>query len=171
MRQKKLGTGRLVEMYTEDHLTLGEIGLKVGMSRQAVHKRLVGAGVRAFDGEHVQTKCATCGNEVDILRKRWRSVRNVYCNQDCYAVYLENPEYNRWRQGSRLSRVIVSQHFRLEPEWIVHHKDFNQRNLDLANLAVYASTSDHMKMHHGAEIAPLWDGAHCECRNCINTRR
>jgi hypothetical protein len=41
----------------------------------------------------------------------------------------------------------------------VHHKDSDNHNNELWNLAVFASTSDHLKHHHGHKIEPLWDGA------------
>ena len=52
----------------------------------------------------------------------------------------------------------MGQYFHLEPQHIVHHKDSNQRNNDLANLLVFASASDHLKHHHGSKVSPLWDG-------------
>ena len=160
MRQNKLETQDVVVMYTQQHLTLRQIAPLVGMTAQAILKRLRKAGVRRTDGTHVQTECGTCGNLVDRTRKRWKINRQSFCNTDCYAVYLQNPSYNPWRQGSRIARAIVAEHFRLLPEHVVHHEDANQRNNDLRNLKVFASQSDHLRYHHGNPNAiPLWDGS------------
>ena len=159
MRQDKLPTERLALMYIEQHLTLRQIGKLVRMSPTAVMKRLRKVGVGSADGEWVDCNCVFCGKFFRSTRSRWRRSSKHFCTDECYYAYRENPDYNAWRQGSRIARGVVSQYFRLEPSHIVHHKDFNQRNNNLDNLAVYATSSDHMRMHHGGKVEPLWDGA------------
>lgn len=160
MRQNKLKTQDVVVMYTEQHLTLREIGKLTEMSATAVLKRLRKAGVTRAEGTHITVACSTCGKAIDRTRKRWKINHESFCNTQCYAVYLQNPDYNPWRQGSRIARAIVAEYFRLEPDYIVHHKDGNQRNNDRANLQVFDSQSSHLRYHHGKTLAvPLWDGA------------
>jgi len=58
--------------------------------------------------------------------------------------------------GIRLARAVVAQHYPLTREQVVHHVDGNQRNNDLVNLEVYASQADHMAVHHGQAVEPVW---------------
>ena len=159
MRQNGLKTQDVVVLYTQKHLTLRQIAAQVGMSHAAVHKRLRRAGIERSQGTWVKVECGTCGKKFSKRRKRFLLSKNHYCSQNCLAVYLENPGYRPWRHGSRLARAIVGQYITLEAGWIVHHKDGDQRNNDKANLQVYASSSEHLKMHHGQTIQPLWDGS------------
>ena len=148
----------LVVLYTEKHLTVREIGLLVGMTGQGVNKRLRIAGITREQGERVKRPCAFCGIIVSQPRSRSHNAK-AFCSPDHYYAFRENPSFMEWRQGSRLARVIVGQHYALSPDEVVHHKDSNQRHNDLANLVVYASQADHMAMHHGKRIEPVWDGA------------
>lgn len=155
MAKKNILTEDLVYMYREQHLTLREIGLLVGLSHTGVSKRLKGAGV--LDSRVVR-HCGTCGGEVEVNRSRAKGGGSFYCGKGCYGLSRSNPEYVPWRQGSRLARMIVSQYFELGEGNVVHHKDSNQRNNRVENLMVFASHSDHMKHHHGRGVKPLWDG-------------
>ena len=159
MRQNKVKTQDMVDMYTRKHLTYEQIGKLTGMSRTAVGKRLHNAGVKAEQGTWAIRQCATCGTDVRVARSRLKITKESYCNAECYAVYLENPGYKPWRQGQRIARAIVAQYFKLEPGYIVHHEDNDNRNNDRVNLRVFASQSDHLKYHHGSlDVVPLWDG-------------
>ena len=57
-----------------------------------------------------------------------------------------------------MARKAVSEYIDLMPGYVVHHKDGDTTNNQLANLAVYRSNSDHMTMHHGGLVRPIWDG-------------
>lgn len=150
----------LVALYTVQHLTLREIGEKVGLSHTHVSRRLQKAGIKAKDGERVSTNCAECGKPIVALRARWRNQHGVFCNKVCFVAYLANPHYIESRQGSRIARTVVACYFDLQSEHIVHHEDTNQSNNDPINLKVFASQSDHLKYHHGkTPVTPLWDGA------------
>lgn len=156
--RKLVKTQDLVVLYIEKHLTLREIGQLKGMSATAVMKRLRSAGITREQGERVERHCAYCGITVSQPRSQSHNVR-AYCSNEHYYAARSNPQYVQWRQGGRLARAIVSQHYRLSPIEVVHHKDGNQRHNDLANLEVYATQADHLAMHHGRQVVPVWDGA------------
>jgi hypothetical protein len=161
-RARRLGvtTLTLVELYSKQHLTLREIATKVGMSAQAICKRLRRAGVKATDGTWVTRDCEFCGKSIQVRRGVARRSIASYCNTECYYASRENLNYKPWRQGQRLARALVAQYFKLEPEHVVDHRDGDERNNNITNLRVYASQSDHMKMHHGKSVVvPLWDGS------------
>jgi len=160
MRQNKLKTQDIVVMYTQQHLTLRQIGKLVDMSAMAVSKRHKAAGVTAHDGEWIKANCGFCGADIERRRSEHRNKFDVYCNMECYAASRESPGFKPWRHGSRIARAIVSQYFKLDQEHIVHHVDGDERNNNLDNLEVYASQSDHIKHHHGkSKVMPLWRGS------------
>ena len=159
MRQNKLKTQDVVAMYVEKHLTMRQIGKLVGMTATAVMKRLRSAGVIATDGTRIKASCAFCGADVERRRSEVRGKIEVFCDTNCYAAKRENPGYKPWRNGQRIARAIVAQHFQLESEHVVDHIGGDNRNNNLYNLRVYANQSDHMRMHHRKSIVePLWDG-------------
>lgn len=159
LRRPDVDTAELVRLFTELHLTLREIGRMVGMTAQGVSRRLRKAGTKAQAGTWITKPCAYCGIELKRQRSRSHRRENWYCCNEHYYAARSNPQFAKWRHGSRLARAIVSQHYPLSPVEIVHHKDGDERNNDISNLAVYASNSDHMAAHHGRAIEPVWDGA------------
>lgn len=159
LKRPDVDTAQLERLYTKDHLTLRQIAAKVGISASAVSNRLTRIGVTAKDGTWVTRRCAYCGELVQRPRSRSRGKLRVFCNDEHYYALLGDSGFVEWRHGSRLARAIVAQHFDLQREQIVHHKDDNQRHNDLANLAVYASHADHMAHHRGRQVETVWDGA------------
>lgn len=102
--------------------------------------------------------CGNCGHELGLRRKSWGLDSQEFCNQACYRGYLRNPAYIESKKGMRAARALVGKHFALKAGHVVHHKDSDETNNSIGNLAVYASTSDHLKAHHGRVVATLWDG-------------
>lgn len=158
MPRSSIKTQRVVVMYTEQHLTLEEIGRLIGMTRQAVRGRLQKAGISAKLGEWAEVICSYCGQTFQAHRRRWRRSRRLFCCAEHYYASRENPDYSPWRPGQRLARAIVAQYFDLQPEHVVHHHNGSNRDNDKSNLAVFASQSDHIKHHHGSAVLMLWDG-------------
>lgn len=149
----------LVDLYTKEHLTCAEIATRYGVTRQAIAYRLRNAGVTSEQGEWVNRRCAYCQDAMRVTRKRARTHKWVFCNQEHYYAFLGKSGYQEWRHGGRLARAVVAQHFELLPEYVVHHKDGDQRNNDRANLMVFESNSDHMAHHRGRKVTPLWGEA------------
>ena len=156
MKHLKVNTEDLVKMYTEDHLTLRKIGSKVGMSAVAVHKRLKKVGVTGDDGEWVTRECAFCGDKIRKHRSLSKRHPRSFCNSACYHASMESPGYKPWRGGQRLARALISKYFKVEPDMVIHFKDGDSRNHDIANLAV-------SKFHEGYQrkIEYIWEGDKC----------
>lgn len=164
----RVSTEDLVELVNRKGLPMAEVMELTGMTRQGIWKRLkkVGEHVlrRAPGGapcKVVEQSCAFCGAPVKKYRKRMGqgAQMKAYCNMQCYADSLATHPYVEWRQGCRRARVLVSQHYPLQDEQIVHHKDGDQRNNALANLMVFASNADHVAHHRGRAVPVLFDGA------------
>ncbi len=159
MRQNRLSTQDVVVMYVDQHLTLRQIGSLVGMSATAVSKRLRSAGITADQGEWLDRQCGFCNAPLRVTRAKARRSIRSYCNPRCAGASHGVPTAYAWRNGSRLARLVVAQHFPLQPEHIVHHVDGDQRNNDRSNLLVFANQSDHVRYHHhGSTVVPLWTG-------------
>jgi hypothetical protein len=159
MKYPHISTAKLIYMYTVMHLSGPEMHRQTGMTRAGIMKRLKKAGITSAMGEWVTLNCAFCGKEINRTRQRYHATKEHYCNAECYYASRENPGFKPWRHGARLARAIVSQYITLQDGWVVHHVDGDQRNNDLANLAIYASQADHIKFHHGKnQVKPVWEG-------------
>ena len=110
--------------------------------------------------ELVPLACSHCDTPMGQRRVSWGLDSRVFCGQRCYYAYRRNPKFIQSRHGTRKARALVAKVFALRPEHVVDHRDGDERNNNIGNLRVYASQSDHMKMHHGKScVDPLWDGA------------
>lgn len=165
MPRSLLTTQDIVVLFQKQRMSPAKIAVFAGISRQGVWKKLkhVGANKDFKLRTWTQAMCGMCGKEFSI---RWitklKSHTN-YCSQACVYASLESPGYKPWRQGGRLAVAIVQQHFKIPLGGIVHHKDGDNRNNDLANLSVFANNSDHLKAHHAkTKVEPIWDGASVE---------
>lgn len=159
--KSKLTDYELKKLYTESDLQVRHIATLAGIGRESVWKRLKRLGVATAGRGTVAVTCAFCGMEFNRYRTRASKTDKDYCNAECYFASRENPGYVPWRHGQRLARALVSQHIRLLPEWVIHHKDGNNKNNDISNLVVFESQKIHLKHHHnkiGIDAA-LWDGA------------
>ena len=157
--KSRISTDKMVHLYTVEHLTMEEIGAIAGISRMAVSKRFKKTCTVSQDGEWVKTSCDWCDVRIMKRRKQWRTTTKHFCSEACYWASLENPGYKPWRQGCRLARAIVNQYFKLEPGHVVHHKDGDNRNNNIDNLAVFANQGDHGKWHRSGAYSPVWDGS------------
>ena len=162
-RRKAVDTQRVVVLFTQQHLTLKEIGRIVGLSDNGVRGRLLAAGVHREDGTWVDRECAWCGDKFKQMRCIARKTLRAYCCADHYYASRHNPGYVRSQYRMRLARAVVAQHFKLLPEYVVHHEDGDNHHNDLDNLRVFASQEDHLKYHHAKRTGeyaplPLWSG-------------
>jgi len=151
----------LIRLYTKDHLTMDEIGEKCGVSRMAIKKHLDRLGVHSSMGELVITECNGCGRKLTVNRRRWKYNRSNYCNEACYYQELAKSGYNPSRKGRKEARELVSQYFILKPGHVVHHKDADETNNSINNLAVFSTNGDHVAYTRGDKTRmPIWDGAY-----------
>jgi hypothetical protein len=71
------------KLYTEDRLTLREIGALLGVSQVTISKRLKQLGVSRFQRTWVDTRCNFCLNKLTIQRCRWVKHKDFYCDREC----------------------------------------------------------------------------------------
>ena len=159
----------------EDCVPMAEIATWFGITRQGLWKAFKKAGVETRKGIATRRKaiCDMCGVEYEMTRARYRervrdkgNVKN-FCSEVCYFTYLENSDSVTNRHHQRIARAKVSGVFDLEPEHVVHHKDFNHFNTQISNFMVFANQGDHIKYHHQLRqgevtVKPIWDGAEYE---------
>ncbi|MGL5937061.1 MAG: hypothetical protein ACRCZI_15730 [Cetobacterium sp.] len=166
--QNAVTTQHLVVWVNQQRLPMAEVVRLSGLTRQAIWKRLRYAGCLiprrvkgGAPGVMIETACAFCSQPIRRHKRKMLKLKTLrsFCSMDCYAASLAQSGYVEYRHGSRLARAIVAQHFALEPQHIVHHKDGDQRNNDRANFLVFASQADHMAHHRGRSVVALWDGA------------
>jgi endogenous inhibitor of DNA gyrase (YacG/DUF329 family) len=158
MQRRPVTTEHLIYLRTEKRLSAHAIGLFFGMTRQGVLLRLKRAGIKPSSHEKVTVNCSYC--EKPLTRHRCKVRKNMrnFCSMNCYALGIANPRFVEWRQGTRIARAAVSKYFDLKPEYRVHHKDGNERNNSLENLAVFATQADHIAYHRGRKVEPIWNG-------------
>jgi hypothetical protein len=158
----------IIKAYSVDLVPMIKLAEDYGVSRMAIHKMLNKRGVNtkkgAGGGTRVQAKCTQCGKLHERTRSNFRGKNLLFCGHECYYTWLKNggkegTEFIAHRHSSRLARELVREVFALQPQHIVHHKDRDERNNKLSNLAVFASAGDHMKHHRGVKVEYLWDGA------------
>jgi hypothetical protein len=129
-------------------------------------------------------ECSICGKVFQRGRAYIRNTRHPVCSPECYYKRIENPDYNGNRQGQRVARKVVddllmTEGWRLMPEWVVHHIDGDTTNNDPGNLMVFESHSDHMRWHRGgfeeSGVVPVWRGDKAKVReslrNAINKQK
>ena len=150
----------IVTAYSTGLVPMIELAKQYGITRQGIYKVIVAAGVERT--EVYDTSCVTCGKVFKRHRAQLRKNLHNFCGPDCYHAWLaagNGSPFIQNKHSCRLAREIVWKHFNLRPEHIVHHKDRNQYNNDLANLAVFACNGDHVSHHRGGGVRPIWDGA------------
>ena len=134
------------KMYEKELLSCQMIADRVGCTRVRIWQLLKAQGVKTEDHKR-ESSCVICGKPVLRTRARIRDHRRVYCGNACYWVHVASNNYQVSRQGQRVARQIVSKIYTLGPKDVVHHMDGNQSNNAPNNLAVFASSSDHMRYH------------------------
>jgi hypothetical protein len=146
----------MVSLYTQKHMTMRKIAAVAGVSAAWVCQCLHAAGIKREDGTQVTCLCDSCGSTFSRLRSRARAKR-LFCSDACYSEYLRSPGYVQSRQGQRNARKAVASIYGPLPSGsVVHHEDGNDHNIEITNLKLFASHSDHMRYHHGGHVEPLW---------------
>ncbi len=156
----------IVDRYTNHLVPMIILAAQYGITRQGIHKVLTQAGVNTHKGPggaaQIHYSCTVCGKESIMTRAYFRRRKHVFCGEECYFAWLHHGNGNpliMHRNSSRTARAIVSDHFALRPEHIVHHEDRNQYNNELSNLKVFSYSGDHLRYHRGFIVPVLWDGS------------
>lgn len=148
----------IIERYRDLLEPMSTIAPDYGISRQAVWKIIRKHGIETIK-KTIPVSCHACSKEIMRNKARIRKQLHHFCSMDCYTAYLQagEPHLDN-RQGRRIARYKVGEHFTLQAGHVVHHKDNNQLNNELANLLVIANQGDHVRLHRDFDITPLWDG-------------
>lgn len=142
--------GQLEKWYLGEHLTLAEIGERLGITRQAVHFKIQRFSIDTSHAERFDVNCDGCGKPHSITRRRYRGAIKHFCTMICYREYLQSAEYRRWQQGQRIGRTVMEKALErsLVPGEVVHHIDGDSGNNDLSNLMLFKSNVEHAAYHH-----------------------
>lgn len=160
----------IISLYTVSHLSADAIGKLYDVSGRHVNRLMARWGVPTTAGEWVDVTCYQCGKEHKKARAQWRKHVRHFCSDDCYFKARKNGyarpgelrPYVRSSYGTKLARATVKRFFNLQRGQVVHHHDRDNLNNAPDNLAVFASQADHMRYHHGDDVAMLWDGRRAE---------
>jgi hypothetical protein len=164
---RKTKENEIVRMYLEDHKSAGIIATEIGgMTRQNVWKilRKKGVDTRKEYGTRVKVNCEFCNKDYELTRSRWRvRGKHNFCSHRCYMDYFRTTSSYYWREGTRIGRLeiypLLEKVYGVIPEFVIHHKDGDDRNNEWGNLMAFPGQSDHLKYHRGSIASVLLDGA------------
>lgn len=150
MRQIAYDKEQLERWYLSEHLTLEQIGQRLGITRQAAWNRIRRCRIDTSSAERFDIKCDVCGEEYSTTRKRYLKSIKHCCSHACYMQYLRSPEYKAWRQGQRIARINLGKHLGREVRTgeVVDFIDGDNRNNEISNLMLFPSSAEHIAYHH-----------------------
>jgi hypothetical protein len=158
---------RIVTMYVGEHKSAGMIADIVGkVTRQGIWKilRRNGVDTRKRHGTRVKVNCDFCNKDFELRRCEWRNrKKHKFCSHKCYCDYFRTTSSYYWRHGCRIGRLelapVLKEIYGIVPEFVIHHKDGDDRNNNRGNLMAFPNQSDHLKFHRGGIACTLLDGA------------
>lgn len=146
---------QICSMYVDELVSMGTIAKRFGKSRTWIHKVLRSKGVDT--GKRlIEVKCDYCGNTLLKNKSQIRNRQNHFCNSKCYHGSLKDPEFNKYRQGQRVGKVVfLACVGTLDFEPIIHHVDENPENNNPKNLWGFRNQADHFAYHQGGKVMIL----------------
>jgi len=147
----------IINAYVTGLEPMAKIARQYGVTRATIYNIMKQAGVDTTK-QLIPVSCTVCGTVVHRHKSHVRKTKYPYCSVDCYYAAIENKRSKYWRHGQRIARTLVSEHFDLQPEHVVHHIDGNNYNNSLDNLCVFANQGDHVRYHRGFDVPVLWQG-------------
>lgn len=155
----------IVRAYEIDLARCSELAEKYGITRAGIHRLLKRNGVDATKGgvncRHDVT-CKHCGGTFNVNRARLRSAKNLYCSKKCWLAHLDNIKIGKLSRAglyqARKALLNAGVWAHLAPKVVVHHVDGNDNNNAISNLEIYATQGDHLRMHRGFDVSPIWRG-------------
>src|SRR5579864_4732944 len=155
MGKQRIDAYAAQDMYVNG-ATVAIIAQRFNVSRVAIWKAWKRIGF-STSGYRVKLSCEHCGKAIERTRSYARRTRH-FCDPACYIAWIQaKTSYRPWRQGQRRARRVVSQYFDVPDGAVIDHRDGDCRNNAPENLRVYASQADHMRMHRGGRVNPLWE--------------
>jgi YHS domain-containing protein len=150
----------IINAYENQLIPMQVLARQYNVGRQAIWKMLRASGVNTTKHQ-ILVSCSTCAKEIKRHKYRIRKNLHHFCSEACYRAFLEAGNGNPYignRQGQRIARKKVAEHFELQPGHIVHHEDRNTLNNMLHNLRVFRNQGDHVRYHRGLIVGVLWNG-------------
>ncbi len=145
--------------YTEGLARMTELGEEYGMSRNSVYKLLKRMGTDTSKEQRVLLTCAACGAQVPRRRGKARATHNTFCDRDCWRIWHAiNYTGIISRYHNRRAREIVAGLTKIPDGGVVHHINGDPRENRIDNLVVLASSRDHVLIHKGFHVEPVWTG-------------
>ena len=148
----------LNKLYTQEHLTMQQIGNIYKVSRVYICKLIKRYNISVYEGGHVKVNCALCNKEKEIYRGVYRRQKGLfYCSAICYYKHraIANNYQGENRTEQRHARKIYEEvsGIKLIDKQTIHHIDGNCNNNDISNLMLFNSNAEHMAYHHKLRIA------------------
>lgn len=148
----------IINAWQHNELSMADLGKRYSMSRQGIYKILRKAGCDVKK-HRLHVSCNTCGKPVLRTRKQLRTRKHIFCNIECWRAWFKAiSQYDNHSYGSRVAREKVRQYFDLQKGNIVHHLNGHGLDNALDNLVVLANQGDHLRMHRGFDVTPIWEG-------------
>lgn len=152
---------QIIEAYDHDLIPMITLGQQFNVTARTIHRILNKAGIDTTK-KKLPVSCTVCGTKIMRIKSRIRKQKNHYCTTEYWRVHLQNgvgTPYVRSVYGCRVARSIVSQHFKLDDNNVVHHENRDCLDNRLHNLKVFRYQGDHLRYHRGFDVEPIWDGS------------
>lgn len=137
----------LERMWFDEHLTLEQIGERLGITRQAAHNRLRRCRIDTASGSKFKVKCSMCGTPFEITRTRWKKSLRHFHSHKCHAEWLRSPEAEIEKTSQRMAKnaIWTNRSVEVKPGEVVAFLDGNVLNLRDENLKIFASREEYVE--------------------------
>ena len=149
----------IVNAWTTNASSMADLSRKYNITRQGVYRCLKRCGCDVTK-KRLVVSCNTCGKEVARTRKHVRTRKHIFCGIECWRAWFKAISmYDHSNYGSRVAREVVGRYFTLTEGNIVHHLNGHGTDNTLDNLVVLRNQGDHLRLHRGFDVTPIWEGA------------
>jgi hypothetical protein len=150
--------------FTNNLISMRILANIYGVSRQAIHATIVKAGIKPSKYAVLETDCFVCKKPVLRARSRMRTTSRSFCSDNCWWIYLDIKKESRKESSyfTRVSeRVVLFNYPQYDPEsgHVIHFRNNDITDSRKTNLVVLENIEDHLKVHLGLKVKPLWEEA------------
>lgn len=147
----------LVKQYYWKKGTGGMVSILPNGKYLLQHQLIMGEGIWCHNNGNIYDNRKYNISSAKGYKNQGKTILNGYI-----AIYM--PEHPKaYKNGCVYEHILIAEQMLNRPlkmEECVHHKDLNKRNNDPNNLMVFATNSDHIAFHGGAEVVKLPDGTY-----------
>jgi hypothetical protein len=152
----------IITEYRDNHARVIDLAKTYGMTRQGIYKLLKAHKVETAKSQRVVRTCYACGANLIRHRSMARKTKHSFCSLDCYGIYMETlkERHNPSKFHSRMATKNVLVSF---PEYnptihAIHFVDGDNEHYHAKNLEVYGTVEEHLRVHAGQKVEPIWRG-------------